>query len=309
LAPKPLDANVLVTGMADLLRRALGETIEIETLLGTDLWLIESDQNQLESAILNLVLNSRDAMVAGGKLTIETQNVDVGPTGSKATSPLTEGQYVLICVSDTGRGMDAHTLAHAFEPFFTTKDVGAGTGLGLSQVYGFVQQSHGHVKMYSEPDEGTTVRVYLPRLIGGAVESALTSSIQQSRKTGTETVLVVEDDEEVRSFNVEVLRELGYCVLEAADGRSALRLIEDQGAAIQLLFTDVILPGGMNGAVLAEKAVELQPRLRVLFSSGHSRNALVHHGRLDPGVELISKPFTTEDLSMRLRGVLDRKAS
>jgi signal transduction histidine kinase len=307
LAPKPVNANTLVAGMFDLLRRALGETILIETVLGAGLWLVESDVNQLESTMLNLALNARDAMPDGGKLTIETHNVYLDRAYVDAVGNLEPGQYVLISVSDTGRGMDANTLAHAFEPFFTTKEVGQGTGLGLSQVYGFLKQSHGHVKLVSEPGQGTSAKVYLPRLIGAQTEEAQRNAPVVSRKTGTETILVVEDDPDVRAFSVEVLRDLGYRVLEAASGPMALDLLQQQADPIDLLFSDVVLPGGMNGAVLASQARALRPQLKVLYTTGYARNAIVHDGRLDQGVELIAKPFTYDDLSSRVREVLDQQ--
>jgi PAS domain S-box-containing protein len=304
LAPKPTDPNKLVAGMSELLHRTLGETIEIETVLASGVWRVEVDQNQLENALLNLAVNARDAMPDGGKLTIETSNTHLDRGYVAHNAEVATGQYVVICVSDTGEGMDPETVARAFEPFFTTKEVGKGTGLGLSMVYGFVKQSGGHVKVYSEPGEGTTVKVYLPRLIGAAAEEEEAASSMAPEGTRDEIILVCEDDDDVRAYSVEVLRELGYRVLESHDGASALRLLEREGR-IDLLFTDVVLPGGMTGAVLAERARAIRPDLKVLFTTGYARNAIVHHGRLDHGVELITKPFAYADLAARVRDLLD----
>lgn len=308
LAPKALSANTLVTGMLDLLRRALGETVVIETVLEPNVWLIESDVNQLESAILNLALNARDAMPAGGNLTIETKNCNLGPAdldpGTQAP-----GAYVMVRVSDTGAGMDENTKAHAFEPFFTTKEVGQGTGLGLSQVYGFLKQSHGQVQIESEVGKGTSIRIYFPRLTGVSEEEPVPAGSTVSRKSGTETILVVEDDPDVRSFSVEMLRGLGYRTLEAGDGPAALTLLGAQSHAVDLLFSDVVLPGGMNGQVLASQATQLFPHLKVLYTTGYAREALVHGGRLDAGVELLGKPFTYDELACRVREVLDKHPS
>jgi CheY-like chemotaxis protein len=292
--------------MSELLHRALGEQVEVETVLASGLWRVEVDPNQLENAILNLAVNARDAMTAGGKLTIETCNthLDRGYTASNAE--VKPGQYVVICVSDTGAGMDQETVSRAFEPFFTTKEVGKGTGLGLSMVYGFVKQSGGHLKIYSEVGEGTTVKIYLPRLVGGAAEEEEEDEQLAPEGTREETILVCEDDDDVRAYSVEVLRELGYRVLEAHDGPSALRLLERQEGRVDLLFTDVVLPSGMTGAVVAERARAIRPGLKVLFTTGYARNAIVHQGRLDPGVELITKPFSYSDLAGRIRDLLDR---
>jgi PAS domain S-box-containing protein len=305
LAPKPIDPNKMVGGMSEILHRTLGETIAVETVLASGLWTVEVDPNQLENAILNLAINARDAMPARGKLTIETCNTHLDRSYVAANAEVLPGQYVCICVTDSGMGMDADTVGRAFEPFFTTKEVGKGTGLGLSMVYGFVKQSGGHLKIYSEPGEGTTVKIYLPRLLGEGPQAE--AEIEEPAPEGghNETVLVCEDDEDVRAYTVEVLRELGYRVLEAADGPAALRLIERREERIDLLFTDVVLPSGMTGAVLADHARKLRPELKVLFTTGYARNAIVHHGRLDPGVELITKPFSYADLAARVRDILD----
>lgn len=306
LAPTQVDPNKLVAGMSELLHRTLGETIEIETVLASGIWKTEVDINQLESAILNLAINARDAMPSGGKLTIETANAFLDRDYVAQHAELSPGQYVVICVSDTGEGIPKDVLARVFEPFFTTKEPGKGTGLGLSMVYGFVKQSGGHVKIYSEPGEGTSVKIYLPRLL--ATETAETPEALQTIPDGINdaTILVCEDDDDVRAYSVEVLRELGYRVLEAHDAAAALRLLQRQDVQIDLLFTDVVLPGSMTGADLAREAHKILPNLRVLFTTGYARNAIVHHGRLDPGVELVTKPFTYAELAIRVREIIEK---
>jgi CheY-like chemotaxis protein len=278
-------------------------------VLAGGLWRIEVDPNQLENAILNLAVNARDAMLDGGKLTIETANTRLDESYVQQNVEVTPGQYVVICVSDTGMGMDKEVAARVFEPFFTTKDVGKGTGLGLSQVYGFVKQSGGHVKIYTERGDresrGTTVKIYLPRYLGPDEEEEAAAEVQLPEGGAQETILVVEDDRDVRAYTVEVLSELGYHVLEAAEGHEALRLLGDAAVHCDLLFTDVVLPGGMNGEQLAAEAHVARPGLKVLFTTGYARNAIVHQGRLDPGVRLITKPFTYADLAARIRDVLD----
>jgi PAS domain S-box-containing protein len=303
LDPKPIDVNVLVNGMSEMIHRTLGETIAVETVLGAGLWRIEADPNELEASILNLAVNARDAMPSGGKLTLETGNAHIDESYVLSHREVLPGQYVVIAVTDTGAGMDAETIAQAFEPFFTTKPVGKGTGLGLSQVYGYVKQSGGHVKIYSEIGQGTTVKLYLPRL---ATEAAETSELSELFPEAAleETVLVLEDDDDVRSYSAEILRELGYRVLEAHDGQSALRVL-DQHARVDILFSDVVLPGGMTGAQVAAQARALRPKLKVLFTTGYARNAIIHHGRLDKGVQLITKPFSFSDLAAKIRDVLD----
>ena len=304
LDPKPLDVNSLVGGMTDLLNSSLGETVAVETVRGAGLWKIEADPNALESALLNLAVNSRDAMPQGGRLTIETVNAYIDEAYAISHAEVTPGQYVLISVSDTGMGMDSETVKRAFEPFFTTKPVGQGTGLGLSQVYGFVKQSGGHVKIYSELGQGTTVKIYLPRFDVVSAESDVQPAMPIPEGSSKETVLVVEDDEAVRNYSADALRELGYRVLEAADGHLALRLLES-GEPVDLLFTDVVLPGGMTGAQLAAQARALRAEVKVLFTTGYARNAIFHHGRLDKGVQLITKPFSFADLAAKVRDVLD----
>ncbi len=307
LDPKPIDANRLILGMSDLFNRTLGEHVAVETVVGVRLWLAHADPNQLENALLNLAVNARDAMPKGGKLTIETCNVYLDERYTSSVSELSPGQYVQIAVSDTGTGMSKELSAQAFEPFFTTKDVGHGTGLGLSQVYGFVKQSGGHVKIYSELGEGTTVKIYLPRLVGAEVPQEPDEQRQEAPPGDLgEMVLVVEDDDDVRAYSVEALRDLGYRVCEAPNGATALRVLKNE-PRIRLLFTDVGLPGGMNGRQLADAARALSPRLLVLFTTGYARNAIVHGGRLDPGVHLITKPFSYDELAAKVRDVLDSR--
>ncbi len=305
LAPKPLDLDRLIANMSDLLTRALGETIHLEITTTPGLWRVEVDPNQMESAILNLALNARDAMPRGGTLTIESANAQLDEAYVASHPEVAPGPYVVIAVTDTGLGMSKETLGRAFEPFFTTKDVGKGTGLGLSMVYGFTKQSGGHVKLYSEENCGTTVKIYLPRLVrqvGEPSESLPADDLETGRRE--ETILAVEDNDDVRAYTVECLRELGYRVLEAHDAASALRLLERQDNPIDLLFTDVVMPGA-SGRELAEAARARQPNLRVLYTSGYTRNAIVHGGRLDAGVEMISKPFTVQALARKVRDVLD----
>jgi signal transduction histidine kinase len=305
LEPRLVDLNRLVIGMSELLRRTIGESIGIETVLGGGLWRIFADPNQLETSILNLAVNARDAMPNGGKLTIETANAYLDEAYAAEQQEVQPGQYVMLAISDTGIGMTKQVIASAFDPFFTTKEAGHGTGLGLSQVYGFVKQSMGHVKIYSEPGEGTTVHIYLPRLIGEVAVDQEVAAGSIPSGDGSEIVLLVEDDEAVRELNAGMLRELNYAVIEAEHGDKALQILRVV-PNIRVLFTDVGLPGGMNGRQLAEAALQLRPNLRVLFTTGYARNAIVHHGRLDPGIDLISKPFTVAALAVKIRELFDK---
>ena len=305
LAPKSVDADRLVGGMSELIHRALGETVKLEIVTSPGLWRVEADPNQLESAILNLAVNAKDAMPDGGTVTLETANARLDEAYAAEHAEVAPGQYVLIAVTDTGAGMSRETVARVFEPFFTTKEVGKGTGLGLSMVYGFVKQSGGHVKIYSEEGHGTTVKIYLPRLISDAEEDEDAPEAAPDAGSGQETILVVEDDDDVRTYTVECLRELGYRVLEAHDGPAALRLLERQEDPIDLMFTDVVMPG-MTGRELADFARAKQPDLRVLYTSGYTRNAIVHGGRLDEGVEMISKPFTYATLAQKVADILEQ---
>ncbi len=306
LAPKSLDLNRLVAGLLELLGRTLGETIHVETVLAGGLWRVFVDENQLENALLNLAVNARDAMPGGGKLTLETQNVGLDEAYARSQEDVRPGDYVLVSVSDSGVGMTREVLARAFDPFFTTKDIGQGTGLGLSQVYGFVRQSGGHVRIDSAPGEGASVKLYLPQFFElEPVATTATPALQVPMGSRHETILVVEDEDDVRSFTRDTLQELGYDVREAANGPAALRALE-ANPGLRLLFTDIGLPGGLNGRQLADEARRRWPSIRVLLTTGYTRDAVVRHGRLEPGVELLVKPFTEADLARKIREVLDR---
>ena len=305
MAPQKIEPNRLISGVADLLQRTLGETIAFETVSAGGLWQAFADPGELENALINLAVNARGAMPAGGRLTIETANASLDEAYVEALiEPVKPGQYVLVAVSDTGTGMSSETMARVFEPFFTTKDVGKGTGLGLSQVYGFMRQSGGHVRIYSELGEGTTVKLYLPRATDQDVDAHPVMSHERTTDGGSETVLVVEDHEDLRAYCVGVLQELGYRVIEASNGHRALEILQTD-TDIALLFTDVVLPDGLDGRKLAQEAQRRRPGLRVLFTTGYTRNAVIHNGRLDPGVHLIGKPFTFAELAARVRAILD----
>jgi signal transduction histidine kinase len=304
LAPQALDANKLVSGMSELLRRTIGETIRFETVLAGGLWPAFIDAGQLESALVNLCVNGRDAMPEGGRLTVETANAHLDEAYAGAHGEVAAGQYVMVSVTDTGRGMPAEVVERAFDPFYTTKEVGKGTGLGLSQVYGFVKQSGGHVKIYSEPGVGTTVKLYLPRHFGAAAAAGVAAPAGElPRANEGEVVLVVEDEERVRLLSVDSLRELGYAVVQAALPSEALRLIDSE-ARIDLLFTDVVMPE-MNGRQLAEQATGRRPGLKVLYTTGYTRNSIVHNGVLDHDVHFLAKPFTIAQLAGKVRQALD----
>jgi signal transduction histidine kinase/CheY-like chemotaxis protein len=302
LNPVALDVNRILNGLSDFLRRALGEDISLEIVGSGGVWPVEADPAELEAVVLNLAVNARDAMPDGGKLTVEASNSYLDDAYCQQNADVRPGQYVQIAVTDAGSGMTKEVIDRAFEPFFTTKQSGQGTGLGLSQVYGFVKQSGGHVKIYSEVGDGTTVKIYLPRSFG---ESSATEETRDepSRGGSGECILVVEDDADVRGYVVETLGTLGYDVLQAAGAEDALRLLREY-KTIGLLLTDVVMPG-MNGRKLAEEAKMHQPSLKVLYMTGYSRNAIVHQGRLDPGVDLIQKPITSEHLAATIRKVLD----
>ncbi|SEM46402.1 Response regulator receiver domain-containing protein [Luteibacter sp. UNCMF331Sha3.1] len=301
LAPKVVNIGRFVRDMDDLLRRALGEAIEVETVVAGGLWNTLIDPSNVENALLNLALNARDAMDGQGKLTIEAGNALLDATYADAHGDLRPGQYVMIAVTDTGTGIPGEIIDQVFEPFFTTKPEGRGTGLGLSMVYGFVKQSGGHVKIYSEQGHGTTVKIYLPRSTQS--EDRIVAIEEEGVRGGDETVLVVEDDDAVRETVVSMLSDLGYRVLKARDAQSALSIVES-GIAVDLLFTDVVMPGPLRSPELARKAAERQPGIGVLFTSGYTENAIVHGGRLDEGVELLSKPYTRDQLARRVRHVL-----
>ena len=301
LEPSAVDINRLVEEMRGLLQRTLGEHVEVKFKLGDELWPALVDPAQLETALLNLVVNARDAMPEGGGLMLETANVALDADFAETRHEVTPGDFVLVAVSDTGTGMAPEVLERAFEPFFTTKPKDRGTGLGLSMVYGFVKQSSGHVAVYSEPGEGTTVRLYLPR--AGAAEEVAEKPEIASMPRGEASVLLVEDDDLVRRYTHDQLAALGYRVQSAADGFEAKTILEGD-APFDLLLTDIVMPGGMSGRDLAEIAVELRPELKVLYMSGYTENAIVHHGRLDPGVSLLSKPFRRADLARKVHEVL-----
>ncbi|RKG85539.1 PAS domain-containing hybrid sensor histidine kinase/response regulator [Corallococcus terminator] len=307
LDPKPVKVNPLVVSMEDLLRRTLGEQMRLELALAGGLWLTKCDPNQLETALLNLVINARDAMPGGGTLTVETGNVSLDAGAVAQVRDLAPGQYVSVSVSDTGTGMSPEVLERAFEPFFTTKPLGQGTGLGLSMIYGFARQSEGSVQLYSEPGKGTTVRLYLPRYQGEGVPEDVQAPREltdaHTAESG-ETVLVVEDEEVIRALIVEVLRELGYRALEACDGTEGLRLL--RGAPrLDLLVTDMGLPG-LNGRQLADAGRAARPGLKVLFMTGYAENAAVSSGFLEPGMAMMTKPFAMEALATRIRDIIER---
>jgi CheY-like chemotaxis protein len=305
LAPKVVNLGRFIRGLDDMFRRALGDGIEIETVVSGGLWNTLVDPFQVENALLNLAINARDAMKGHGRLTMEAGNAALDDAYAQRNADVSPGQYVMVALTDTGAGMPPEVRERAFEPFFTTKAEGQGTGLGLSMVYGFVKQSGGHVKIYSEPGHGTTVRIYLPRV---REEEDLETLVDAGPfKGGEETVLVVEDDEDVRSTVVEMLSDLGYRVLKAKDAQSALAIVES-GAPIQLLFTDVVMPGPLRSTELARKARERIPDVAVLFTSGYTDNAIVHAGRLDEGIELLSKPYTYEALARKVRHVMRLRA-
>jgi PAS domain S-box-containing protein len=306
LEPKVINIGRFIFGLEDLLRRTIGEAIEIETIRSSGLWNTFVDPSQIENAVLNLAINARDAMGGIGKLTVEVGNAYIDEAYSRQHRDVQPGQYVLLAVTDTGEGMTAEVVERAFEPFFSTKSVGKGSGLGLSMVYGFVKQSGGHVKIYSEPGEGTTVRIYLPRSL--EEEDRLAQVDFGPATGGSETILVAEDDDEVRATVVEMLGDLGYSVLKARDAASALTVIES-GVPIDLLFTDVVMPGPLRSPDLARKARERLPDIAVLFTSGYTENSIVHEGRLDAGVELLSKPYSREALARKIRATLASRKS
>jgi signal transduction histidine kinase/CheY-like chemotaxis protein len=308
LEPDRIDANRLISGMLEMLRRTLGSDISIETVLGAGLWPSFADAHQLENVLLNLALNAKAAMPTGGCLTIETANTYLDDAYVRRFGDVKAGQYVVLCVTDTGTGIPAEILDKVFDPFFTTKPAGEGSGLGLAMVHGFVKQSDGHVRIYSEAGSGTTVKIYLPRFIGAEEVNAAPAGKTESeqaipRAKPNEMILLVEDNADVREYARDVLLELGYGVLDAANVQEALRVVAKK-PRISLVFTDVVL-GDSNGRVLADKIRQIYPHLPVLFTTGYTRNAIVHQGRLDPDVHLLNKPFTQQDLARKVRELLD----
>jgi signal transduction histidine kinase len=309
LDPVRLDLNKLVSSLLDMLRRSLGSQIEIESVLGAGLWPTLADTNQMENALLNLALNAKDAMPNGGCLTIETANTYLDAAYVSRFGDVEAGQYVVLCVTDTGTGIAKDILDRVFEPFFTTKPAGEGSGLGLAMVHGFVKQSGGHMRIYSEEGHGTTVKIYLPRLtkaeeVSAAPAGKIVDVSPTPRAREGETILIVEDNEGVREYARGALEELGYRVVEAGDADQALAVL-DRTPRVDLLFTDVVLPGPGNGRVLATKARQKYPDLPVLYTTGYTRNAIVHQGRLDADVELLNKPYTQQDLARKVRELLD----
>jgi len=305
LDPRPIDVNKMIAGMEDLIRRSVGPDIAVEVVGAGGLWLTKADSSQLENSLLNLCINARDAMAPrGGRLTIETANKWLDERAAKSRE-LPPGQYVSLCVTDTGTGMEPDVIAHAFDPFFTTKPLGEGTGLGLSMVYGFVRQSGGQVRIYSEPGKGTTMCLYLPRLAEAQEDHEDIEATRAVDRGDGETVLVIDDEPAIRMLIVEVLEENGYRAIEAADGASGLRLLESE-RRIDLLITDVGLPGGINGRQVADAARLLRSDLKVLFITGFAENAVLGNGHLQAGMEVVTKPFVMDALAQKIRDLIDR---
>lgn len=302
LEPTIVNLGHLVTDIIPMLQRAVGDKIRVEYVTSGALWNTTIDAIQFQTAVLNLAINARDAMPEGGMLTIEVANATLDEAYAAGHPEVNPGQYVMFAITDTGKGMDAATAMRAIEPFFTTKPVGEGTGLGLPQVYGFVKQSGGHLKIYSEVGGGTTIKLYLPRELGEVISQ--NRQVMALSLTGTETILLVDDDESVRTTVASMLESLGYEVIAVAGGAEAVSILEN-GPPVALLFTDIVMPGAVNGRKLAERAAEMNPAIKVLFTSGYTENAIVHNSRLDPGVEFLSKPYDRERLALKVRRVLD----
>ena len=304
LRPQAVDLDALIGGMKEMLARTLGETIDIQTSFAAGLWQANVDPSQLENAILNLTINARDAMPQGGRLVIEASNASLDETYTQNNPDVVPGKYVMVAVSDTGSGMTPDIVEHAFEPFFTTKEVGEGSGLGLSMIYGFLKQSEGHATIYSEPGHGTTIRLYLP-LVEGEAEQAQDETITDTPGATGETILVVEDDVDVRELAVDVLRHLKYEVMEAPDAKTALSLLAKQSVSPHLMLSDVVLPGGLSGPDLAEKVKREFPNMKVLFMSGYANRAAQSSNLTENGAQLIDKPFRIPELASKVREVLD----
>ncbi|MGI4846661.1 MAG: ATP-binding protein [Janthinobacterium lividum] len=301
LSPVVLDTRRLIHELGDMLRHTIGTSCELETVVGAGLWNIFVDRSGFENALLNLAINARDAMDGTGQLTVEASNAYLDDNYARQHREVTAGQYVMIAVSDTGVGMDEKVISQAFEPFFTTKGPGHGTGLGLAMVYGFVKQSGGHIKIYSEMGHGTTVKLYVPR--SRSTEHLPAPMASGPVVGGVETILVVEDDAQVRDVVVALLIDLGYRVLKADDAASALVILES-GIGVDLVFTDVVMPGAVHVTELARRAKIVQPGISILYTSGYTENAIVHHGRLDVGISLLSKPYTHDELALKIREML-----
>ncbi|TPQ32415.1 hypothetical protein C2U70_22125 [Bradyrhizobium guangdongense] len=304
LTPRDVDVNSLITETVKLLRPTLGEQVEIGLHLEPDTWHALVDPSQLSAALLNLAINARDAMPGGGKLVFETGNVVLDEAYAAGKPDVEPGFYTVVAIRDTGTGISADIRERIFEPFFTTKEIGRGTGLGLSMVYGFVKQSHGHIRVDSKVGSGTTIKLYLPRSVEQDGRASTDDGQSAALPTGTETILVVEDDELVRNYVLMQLRNLGYATVSARNAAAALDLVES-GVGFDLLFTDVIMPGGMNGRQLADEIKKRRPGMKILYTSGYDENVIVHDGRLDPGVELLAKPYRNSELARKIREVLD----
>jgi len=304
LTPKSTNVNRLVSDMHELIQRTVGPSIPIEVVGVSDAWIALVDPSQLENALLNLCLNARDAMAGGGRITIETANKWIDEHGARQLS-MEQGQYLSLCVTDTGTGMSKEVAARACDPFFTTKPIGQGTGLGLSMIYGFAQQSGGQVRIYSEPGEGTTVCIYLPRHHGSSVEEDTSSQIAiLNRSEQTATVLIVDDEPTVRMLLIDVLEDMGYGWIEAEDSATGLKILQS-GARIDLLVSDVGLPGGMNGRQMADAGCISRPHLKVLFITGYAENAVLNNGYLAPGMAVLTKPFSIEMIAERIRSMVE----
>jgi CheY-like chemotaxis protein len=303
LDPRPVDVNRLIAGMEDLIRRSVGPSVALEVVGAGGLWSTKVDASQLENAVLNLSINARDAMPEGGRITIETANKWLDERSAKERE-LPSGQYISVCVTDTGTGMTLDIIEKAFDPFFTTKPIGQGTGLGLSMIHGFVRQSGGEVRIYSEPGEGTTMCLYLPRFFGTTAENPVPDERIAVEPGQGETVLIVDDEATIRMLIVEVLEEAGYGAVEADDGPSALKVLQSD-ARIDLLITDVGLPKGMNGRQIADAARVTRPDLRVLFITGYAENAAIGNGFLEAGMEVMTKPFVVTALGTKVRDMIE----